>query len=181
MQALPDRFFGSAGFGPDSSRMKLTASIDGVGTRFPSAALQTIIYARTRQRDKRSHRRAGNKNSERCSSNDRKRCESEIGPSMSRNTVLTRTSASSVDDTGTSPPRCSSVSRTDFSPIRLPHARCSDARSPLDARRTPPPCPSARPLRAFHTVPDANTRTSQRSTVSTRSMRKRDKHLNGKE
>src|ERR1700693_5734327 len=40
----------------------------------PRAAHQTIAFTRTRQRDKRSHRRAGNKDPERCSPNDRKRC-----------------------------------------------------------------------------------------------------------
>jgi hypothetical protein len=48
--------------------------IDGLGTRTPSAAHQTIAFTRTRQRNKRSHRRAGNKDPERCSPNDRKRC-----------------------------------------------------------------------------------------------------------
>ena len=40
------------------------------GTRTPSAAHQAIVFSRTRQRDKRSHRRAGNKNPKRCSPND---------------------------------------------------------------------------------------------------------------
>jgi hypothetical protein len=48
--------------------------ISAPGTRTPSAAHQTIAFTRTRQRDKRSHRRAGNKDPERCSPNDRKRC-----------------------------------------------------------------------------------------------------------
>ena len=39
-------------------------------TRNGSAALQTIVFPGTRQRDKRSHRRAGNKNPERCPPND---------------------------------------------------------------------------------------------------------------
>jgi hypothetical protein len=38
------------------------------------AARRTIIDSRTRQRKKRSHRRAGNKTPERCPSDDRKRC-----------------------------------------------------------------------------------------------------------
>jgi hypothetical protein len=45
--------------------------IDAPETRTPSAARQTIIFPRTRQRDKRSHRPGGNKNPERCRSNDR--------------------------------------------------------------------------------------------------------------
>src|SRR5258708_3782642 len=41
----------------------------------PPALLAKRSSSRTRQRDKRSHRRAGNKNSQRCSPNDRKRCQ----------------------------------------------------------------------------------------------------------
>jgi hypothetical protein len=37
-------------------------------------ALQTIVFPGTRQKDKRSHRRAGNKKPQRCCSDDRKRC-----------------------------------------------------------------------------------------------------------
>ncbi len=37
-------------------------------------ALQTIVFPGTRQRDKRSHHRAGNKQPQRCRSDDRKRC-----------------------------------------------------------------------------------------------------------
>ena len=44
--------------------------ISAPGTRTPSAAHQTIAFTRTRQRDKRSHQRAGNKDPERCSPND---------------------------------------------------------------------------------------------------------------
>ncbi len=53
---------------------EINGLIGAAGTRTPSAAHQTIIFSRTRPRDKRSHRRAGNKNPERCSPNDRKRC-----------------------------------------------------------------------------------------------------------
>ena len=49
---------------------EINGLIDGRGTRTPSAAIQTIACSRTRQRNKRSHRRAGNKNPERCSPND---------------------------------------------------------------------------------------------------------------
>jgi hypothetical protein len=49
--------------------------ISAPGTRTPSAAHQAIAFTRTRPRDKRSHRRAGNKDPERCSPNDRKRCQ----------------------------------------------------------------------------------------------------------
>ena len=53
---------------------EINGLIDAPGTRTPSAAHQTIVFSRTRQRDKRSHRRAGNKNPERCRSNDQERC-----------------------------------------------------------------------------------------------------------
>ena len=53
---------------------EINGLIDGRGTRTPSAAIQTIACSRTRQRNKRSHRRAGNKNPERCLPNHSKRC-----------------------------------------------------------------------------------------------------------
>ena len=53
---------------------EINGLIDVLGTRTPSAARQTIIFSRTGQRDRRSHRRAGNKNPERCSPNDRNHC-----------------------------------------------------------------------------------------------------------
>jgi hypothetical protein len=46
----------------------------GNKTKNKTLACQPIVLSRTRQRDKRSHRRAGNKDPERCSPNDRKRC-----------------------------------------------------------------------------------------------------------
>ena len=48
-----------------------TASFDVLGTRTRSAAHQTIVFSRTRQRKKRLIGRAGNKNLERCSPTDR--------------------------------------------------------------------------------------------------------------
>jgi hypothetical protein len=43
----------------------------GNKTKNKTLACQPIVLSRTRQRDKRSHRRAGNKDPERCSPNDR--------------------------------------------------------------------------------------------------------------
>jgi hypothetical protein len=45
-----------------------------LGNKTKKLARQSIVLSRTRQRDKRSHQRAGNKDAERCSPNDRKRC-----------------------------------------------------------------------------------------------------------
>ena len=64
---------------PDSDSLigpvvEINGLINALGTRHRSAALQTIGVSRTRQRDKRSHRRAGNKTPERCRSRDPKRC-----------------------------------------------------------------------------------------------------------
>ena len=54
--------------------VEITGLINALGTRHRSAALQTIVVSRTKQRDKRSHRRAGNKTPERCCSRDPKCC-----------------------------------------------------------------------------------------------------------
>jgi hypothetical protein len=43
----------------------------GNKTKTKTLACQSIVLSRTRQRDKRSHQRAGNKDAERCSPNDR--------------------------------------------------------------------------------------------------------------
>ena len=48
---------------------------------------QKIVFLGTRQRDKRSHRRAGNKKPRRCCSDDRKHAESEIGPNARALTI----------------------------------------------------------------------------------------------
>ena len=52
----------------------------GNKTQNSSAALQTIVFPRTRPSDKRSHRHAGNKNPERC----RQTIESAAGSGFSR-------------------------------------------------------------------------------------------------
>ena len=60
-------------------------------------ACQSIVFSTTRQRDKRSHRRAGNKNPERCSPNDRKRCRI-------RDRSQTRDTSRNDRDAGPPPP-----------------------------------------------------------------------------
>jgi hypothetical protein len=63
-----------------------------------SAAIQTIVFSRTTQRDKRTRGRAGNKNPVRCHSNDRKRWRigdrSQVGPIAEMESVsINRTAA----------------------------------------------------------------------------------------
>ena len=47
----------------------------GNKTKTKTLACWSIVLSRTRQRNKRSHKYAGNKDAERCSPNDRKRCQ----------------------------------------------------------------------------------------------------------
>ena len=58
----------------NKTERQTVSSTGGEQDKQRSSARQTIVFSRTRPRDRRSHRRAGNKNPERCRSNDRKRC-----------------------------------------------------------------------------------------------------------
>ena len=60
--------------GRNETKNKTVLGTSGNKTNAKTLACQPIVLSRTRQRDKRSHQRAGNKDAERYSPNDRKRC-----------------------------------------------------------------------------------------------------------
>jgi hypothetical protein len=58
----------------NETKNKTVLGTSGNKTKTKTLACQPIVLSRTRQRNKRSHQRAGNKDAERYSPNDRKRC-----------------------------------------------------------------------------------------------------------